>query len=143
MSRLNLTLKFLLLAGIYVALIATVISLATRGASGSDWSVRASLGAQYSLALFLIPNALGFATSAILLRSRWATLTAPQILVASAAAVLLTLVLTFEIGLVLSPLVQMSESLVRPVAIIVTVLPGVLGGQILRLSRPRAVAKAA
>jgi hypothetical protein len=90
------------------------------------------LGLQYSLALFLVPNALSFAISAWIMRSRWAGLRIPQILAAGFALAVVVLLLMFAFLLILAPF--LGNSVVSEIgARAMMVAPGIVAAQLLRV----------
>jgi hypothetical protein len=136
MSRLRFSLRFLFLGVLISVLVAVIISLPTRVMSSSQ--IRAALGMQYSLALYLVPNALSFLVSAFVLRKHWATLTSSQILAASIVAVIATAMVVGVLAVLFTPLLGMSERLARPVAIVMMLFPGAVAGQLLRFGNRHA-----
>lgn len=127
-----MTVKYVVLLAAFGATLAAAVGLLSRTmiASGE----LAVIGAKYSMAMFLIPNALSFGATAAILRERWRTLRLPQILVAAFFSAILTIVIVLVVGLV--PLVipiSSSQTAAQAIEAPAMVVPGILAAQLLRL----------
>jgi len=124
--------KYVVLLTVYGATLAGAVGLLSRTMHASG--ELAVIGAKYSMAMFLIPDALSFGATAAILRDRWRTLRLPQILVAAFFSAILTIVIVLVVSLVslVTPTSswQTAGQVIGPVAMLV---PGILAAQLLRL----------
>ena len=125
------------LGAISAAYMAACLAIAIAVAEGSHFKSAGSvLGAQYSLYLFLVPNALAFTVSAWILRAKWSGLRISQVIAAGLSLAILTFLLLFVLILPLAPfrgIPAVSEIGGR----IAMLAPGIFAGQLLRLPTSR------
>jgi len=127
-----MTVKYVVLLAAFGATLAAAVGLLSRTmiASGE----LAVIGAKYSMAMFLIPNALSFGATAAILRERWRTLRLPQILVAAFFSAILTIVIVLVVGLVSLVIpISSSQTAAQAIEAPAMVVPGILAAQLLRL----------
>lgn len=134
MSRLSFLLKLASMAAVYCGLVAAVISWPSR-TSGED--VGLIMWAEYGLAVILLPNALTFFVSAILLRRRWADLRIPQIMAAGSIAAIATFAMVGVFVFLYYPFLGDSTWKARTVAGLLMLLPGIIAAQLLRVGGNR------
>jgi len=128
----GMTVKYVVLLAAFGATLAAAVGLLSRTmiASGE----LAVIGAKYSMAMFLIPNALSFGATAAILRERWRTLRLPQILVAAFFSAILTIVIVLVVGLVSLVIpISSSQTAAQAIGAPAMVVPGILAAQLLRL----------
>jgi len=128
----GMTVKYVVLLAAFGATLAAAVGLLSRTmiASGE----LAVIGAKYSMAMFLIPNALSFGATAAILRERWRTLRLPQILVAAFFSAILTIVIVLVVGLVSLVIpISSSQTAAQAIEAPAMVVPGILAAQLLRL----------
>jgi len=128
----GMTVKYVVLLAAFGATLAAAVGLLSRTmiASGE----LAVIGAKYSMAMFLIPNALSFGATAAILRERWRTLRLPQILVAAFFSAILTIVIVLVVGLVSLVIpISSSQTVAQAIGAPAMVVPGILAAQLLRL----------
>ncbi|MGZ3544480.1 MAG: hypothetical protein ACXU9V_05580 [Gemmatimonadaceae bacterium] len=125
------------LAVIVSAHIATCLGIGVAVASTMHFkSARSVLGAQYSLALFLVPNVLSLAISAWIMRARWAQLRLAQLVAAGFSLGLVTIVMMFAFVLLFVPFlgIPLMYDIGPRVAMIA---PGIIAAQLLRVGTNR------
>src|SRR5205085_365937 len=89
-------------------------------------------GAQYSLALFLVPNAVSFAISVWIMRARWVGLRVPQLIAAGFSLGIVALLIMFGFVIVFVPF--LGNSTVSEIGIrLVMIAPGIIAAQLLRV----------
>ena len=124
--------RFAVLLAVYVGFSAALVKYLI--ALAHPETVMVQFGMVQSIALFLIPNAIAFAITAVVLRSRWRDLGMPQILAAATSLVLATVLFMVVCFLVVMPFMQ-TPALVELLGRMSMVLPGILAGQLLRFAR--------
>ena len=134
MSRIVFVLRLVLFIASYALVIAAVIAAP---ANFEGIAALAAQGAQYSLAFFLLPNAVSFWICAIFFRHRWARLRSPQILAAGFSTAIVTVALTFAVNALLEPLLGGSGQTTKWASRGILILPGILAAQLFWLGKAR------
>jgi hypothetical protein len=140
MSRISVAVK---LAAILVAYAGTCFGIASALVGAMHFkNARGVLGAQYSLGVFLLPNALSFALSAWIMRSRWSALRIPHLISAGFFLALATILLMSCFVVAFSPFFEISVVSTLG-ARIAMVAPGIIAAQALRLGTNRSTSETA
>jgi hypothetical protein len=135
-ARLSVAVK---LAAMLVVYVGTFFGIASGIVGAMHFkNARGLLGAQYSLGVFLLPNALSFALSAWIMRSRWSALRIPQLISAGFFLAFATILLMFCFVVAFSPFFDVSiiSELGPRIAM---VAPGIIAAQAVRLGANRSI----